>query len=176
MDKHSFSPQRSRATTKPKVVCPQIAFYRCDKCQTIVQLVESGDDMQLTCCNTFMHRLQEKEAGGVSLKVDIDYKIMGGYNKNVVEVFWREKDEDTVVKWICLKTFTGNQIKYVTEHQKKSFVFALADEDAYVYCDEDPCIECTFRCKRGFEIYAYVQMVGLLKISIDRMHPNWQSN
>lgn len=33
-------------------------------------------------------------------------------------------------------------------------VFALAGEDAYAYCDKDPCEMCSFRCKNGFVLYA----------------------
>ena len=71
-----------------------------------------------------------------------------------------------------MKTFTGGQIKYLNS-SKKSVIFALADEDAYVYCDENPCLECTFRCKRGFEIYAYFKLIGLIKVPLDKMKANW---
>lgn len=56
-------------------------------------------------------------------------------------------------------------------HQKKwpPIVFALADEDAFAYCDKNPCVECTFRCKRGMEIYAYVDNIGLVILPLDRM-------
>ena len=45
----------------------------------------------------------------------------------------------------------------------------MADEDAFAYCDKDPCVECTFRCKRGMEIYAYVENIGLIVLPLDRM-------
>lgn len=127
------------------------------------------------CCNERIEPLKTKAPSEVSNEVLIDYKIIGGYNENVVEVFWKIKKEAVSVEWIYLKTFTGGQLKYVTNPKKTSFVFAMADEDAYVYCDEDPCLECTFRCKRGFEIYVQIKGQGLIKIPLERMHANWQS-
>lgn len=131
--------------------------------------------MSPMCCNKKMELLTTKDPSEVSDDILIDYKITGGYNENVVEVFWKIKSETISVEWVYLRTFTGGQLKYVTNPKKTSFVFALADEDAYVYCDEDPCLECTFRCKRGFEIYVYIKDKVLVKIPLERMHANWQS-
>jgi len=122
-----------------------------------------------------MEPLEEKASSEISDEVLIDYKIIGGYNENAVEVFWKIKKGTISIEWIYLKTFTGGQLKYVTNPLKTSFMFAMADEDAYVYCDEDPCLECTFRCKRGFEIYVYIKEKGLIKIPLERMHASWQS-
>jgi hypothetical protein len=120
-----------------------------------------------------MEYLEAKALLEFSDEVLIDYKIIGGYNENVVEVFWKIRKEGISIEWIYLKTFTGGQLKYVTNAQKTSFVFALADEDAYVYCDEDPCLECIFGCKRGFEIYVHIKEKGLIRIPLERMHANW---
>ena len=119
--------------------------------------------------------LESKDPSEVLDDVLIDYKITGGYNENVVEVFWEIKNKIISLEWIYLKTFTGGQLKYVTNSKKTSFIFAMADEDAYAYCDEDPCLECTFRCKRGYEIYAFIKGMGLIKIPLERMNANWQS-
>lgn len=54
-------------------------------------------------------------------------------------------------------------------------VFALADTDAFAYCDEDPCLECVFRCKRGFVIYIYEEETGLVEIPLDKMNAHWES-
>lgn len=127
------------------------------------------------CCDEKMELLESKASSEVSDKVVIDYTITGGYNENAVEVFWKIRKETITVEWIYLKTFTGGELKYVTNPKKTSFVFALADEDAYVYCDEDPCLECTFRCKSGFEIYALITGNEIIKVPLERMHANWQS-
>ena len=127
------------------------------------------------CCNEKMESLDSKDTSEVLDDVLIDYKITGGYNENAVKVFWKIKNKIISLEWIYLKTFTGGQLKYVTNSKKTSFVFAMADEDAYAYCDEDPCLECTFRCKRGYEIYIFIKEMGLVKIPLERMNSNWQS-
>ena len=55
-------------------------------------------------------------------------------------------------------------------------MFGFADEDAFAYCDKNPCVECTFRCKRGMEIYAYVENLGLVVMPLDRMIPPGSGN
>ena len=65
------------------------------------------------------------------------------------------------------ETFTGMQHKYVTPKKWPPVVFALADEDAFAYCDKNPCVQCTFRCKREFEIYAYVENIGMVVKHLD---------
>jgi hypothetical protein len=170
-----FGPRRSRETTKPRIVCPEVIFYHCRHCGSIFQASILREGAVPMCCNERMEKLKAKTPSEVSDDVLIDYKITGGYNENVVEVYWKIKEETISIEWIYLKTFTGGQLKYVTNQKKTSFVFAMADEDAYVYCDEDPCLECNFRCKRGFEIYAHIKEKGLTKIPLERMHANWQS-
>ena len=59
------------------------------------------------------------------------------------------------------------QHKYVTPKKWPPVVFALADEDAFAYCDKNPCVQCTFRCKREFEIYAYVENIGMVVKHLD---------
>lgn len=170
-----FGPKRSRETTKPKVVCPKTLFYSCSVCGSIYHGIVLKERAIPTCCDKKMEPLIEKASLEVADDILIDYKIIGGYNENVVEVFWKTNSDAAKVDWVYLKTFTGGQLKYVTNVKKKSFVFAMADEDAYVYCDEDPCLECTFRCKRGFEIYVCIKEKGLIKIPLERMHANWHS-
>lgn len=175
MKQQEFAPRRSKETKKPKVVCPNVTFYYCKHCRSVYQSLSLKKDAIPMCCNEKMNKLQEKTPSEVSDEILIDYKIIGGYNENAVEVFWKIKKENVSVEWIYLKTFTGGQIKYVTNPKKASFVFALADEDAYVYCDENPCLECIFLCKRGFEIYVHIKENELVKISLERMHSNWKS-
>lgn len=170
-----FSPSRSRATSKPHVVCPPVLFYECGCCKNLFQQLTGWKIAPPQCCNQKMSLLEVVSPQMVKNEVKLDYKIMGGYNENVVVVEWEIQVEDLAVKWIYLKTFTGGMIKYVDNLQKKSFRFALADEDSYVYCDEDPCLECTFRCKRGFEIYILLTGNKLVKLPLDKMTANWHS-
>ena len=116
-----------------------------------------------------MERLEpvapEDLPGGVSL----DYRIVGGYNDNAVQFFWRDAGQENRLEWVYLRTFTGGCIK------RPPIIFPLADEDAYAYCDQSLCLECVFRCKRGFILYAYLSGVGLAELPIDRMDPYWQT-
>lgn len=175
MQQQEFGPRRSREPKKPKVLGPKLIFYYCGHCGSVFQASSLREGAIPMCCNERMVPLEAKDPLEVSDEVLIDYKITGGYNENVVEVFWKIKKDDICIEWIYLKTFTGGQLKYVTNSKKTSFVFALADEDAYVYCDEDPCLECTFRCKREFEIYVHIKGMGLIKIPLERMQASWQS-
>ena len=47
-------------------------------------------------------------------------------------------------RWFGLKTFTGMQHKYVTPKKWPPVVFALADEDAFAYCDKNPCVPVSY--------------------------------
>lgn len=88
-------------------------------------------------------------------------------NNNCINVNWRSIDSTCKPRWFGLKTFTGMQYKYVTPKKWPPVVFALADEDAFAYCDKNPCVQCTFRCKREFEIYAYVENIGMVVKHLD---------
>ena len=92
-----------------------------------------------------------------------------------MEVFWRDSEDFGSLLWVALKTFTGFQLKYLTEGKNPPLVFALADEDAYSYCDYSPCKECVFRCKSGFVLYAYFTKAGLVEMACDRMKEDYVS-
>jgi hypothetical protein len=111
-----------------------------------------------------MERLIPLPLEDAAHEVSLDYKIVGGYNQNAIQIFWKEQRPE----WILLKTFTGSYIKYVTKKKVPPMVFAMADEDAYVYCDEQVCLQCVFRCKRGFLAYAYFKNIGLVEFSLDK--------
>ncbi|MFR1640014.1 MAG: hypothetical protein ACLSVD_13165 [Eggerthellaceae bacterium] len=109
-----------------------------------------------------------------------------------MECSWRISDDRFRIQWIALKTFTGSQLKYVLPKKRSPLLFALADEDAYVYCDKDVCLECTFMCKRGFVFYVGVEDMQdgthrtsdqngapltslIVRLPLTRMSPYWES-
>lgn len=105
--------------------------------------------------------------------VELAYAIVGGYDANAVEVRWRiakgtagPDGRSVTLRWVMLKTFTGLQVKYPLPGKRPPLVFALADEDAYVYCDEPTCRECTFRCKQGFVLYAAFDGLGIVRLPL----------
>jgi hypothetical protein len=175
LQQQEYGPRRSRETKKPRVACPEPAFYQCGECGNIIQAYALNSSSVPDCCGERMEPAEIKDPSGISEELLLDYRITGGYNDNAVQVFWEKRSGDAAVEWIYLRTFSGGQIKYVSKESKTSFVFALADEDSYSYCDEDPCLECTFRCKRGFEIYAKIKEKGLFKIPLERMRASWDS-
>lgn len=177
MTEQRFSARRCRDTRKPLAnQCPDVTFYRCAKCGALFPVTggQALEEKEIICCGEKAEQMIAKEAGEVEEKVKLTYQITGGYNDNAVRVSWRAAKPEYDPEWIYLKTFTGGYLKYVTDSKRSPMVFALADTDAFAYCDEDPCLECVFRCKRGFVIYVYT-MAGLVEIPLDKMTAHWQS-
>ena len=99
----------------------------------------------------------------------MNYQIVGGVNMNAIKVSWFTKRADLKPRWVTIKTFTGSQTKYIMPDKFSPLIFALADEDAFTYCHDNPCHECVFRCKSGFEIYMYVEGMGIIRRFMDRI-------
>lgn len=170
MVEREFGPLRSKASRKPWPECPDIVIYRCSHCGGLYQgLGYKVPPQEPVCCNASMERLKPLKLEDVLSELNVDYQIVGGHNQNAVQVFWETKQLLDKPEWILLKTFSGGYIKYVTLKKQPPMVFPLADEDAYVYCDESPCLQCVFRCKRGFIIYVYIKSRGLLEVPLEKM-------
>lgn len=185
-----FSATRTHATWKPRVTEASIPFYRCNECGAIfagidsrapieaindgerslrVELPYSSIECHPVCCGQEMERLPMTPWEDVRDRFEFDYHIVGGFNNNAVQITWKSKDSTLEPRWFALKTFTGMQMKYLTPKKWPPIVLAFADEDAFAYCDKNPCLECTFRCKSGMEVYCYVEGLGLLVRTMDRM-------
>lgn len=174
MIEQEFSPLRSRATRKPWPQCPDVVIYRCSHCGKLYQLLDYDKPVEEpVCCETPMKILNPIPLKEVSSDINIDYQIVGGHNQNAVQVFWEENRLEDKPEWILLKTYTGGYIKYMTPKKLPPMVFPLSDEDAYVYCDEKVCLQCVFRCKRGFMIYVYIKSIGLIEVPLDKMNANY---
>lgn len=170
MSEQEFGPLRSRAARKPWPECPDIIIYRCSLCGRLYHAL--GYEVPVhdpACCGISMERLNPLRLDEVAPEINIDYQIVGGHNQNAVQVFWKTKQQGDNPEWVLLKTFSGGYIKYVTSKKKPPIVFPLADEDAYVYCDEPVCLQCVFRCKRGFIIYVYIKTKGLVEAPLEKM-------
>lgn len=180
MSEQRFGPRRCRDSRKlPLDQCVQVNFYRCPVCGAVFH--ETGLDLtvkELSCCGRktgFLNAIDPEQARVINPNITIEYKIVGGYNDNAIQFYWNQTDAAARPVWIYLKTFTGGYIKYLPKTKRAPLVFAMADMDAFSYCDEDPCLECTFRCKRGFEIYAFIEQVGLVGVPLDKMSPYWET-
>lgn len=101
-------------------------------------------------------------------ETQISFEFVGGFSNNAMQVTWEDSDQDPLL-WLALKTFTGIQVQYLTQGRQQPVIFAFAQNDAYCYCDYSPCKKCVFRCKHGFELYAYFQNSGLTRTKCDHI-------
>lgn len=177
MSNQIFGPCRSRATTKPRQLHEDPVFYTCRNCGRVIYSF-CGDyrNGHFNCCGSSMEQLPQNSKESLPPGYEIDYKIIGGFNNNAIRLSWFSVDPAFKPTWIFLKTFTGGQFKIFPDSKKSPAVFPLADEDAYSYCGEDPCLECVFCCKWGFSFFVYFDHYGLITLPIDRKQANWQSD
>lgn len=156
------SPTRYIGKGKPRRTRPDVDIYHCPECGAY--LTGWSDEKSLPCCcGREMEHVQAIPNERLEESLQINYRIRGSLNNNCVVVTWGK------VKplWIMLESFRGTQFFYVENSYKE--VFALAGSDAYAYCDKDPCAECSFRCKRGFILYAMLPGIGVVKRELDRI-------
>ena len=186
MTAQEFRITRTHATWKPRVTAEDIPFFEASGSRDVLMAL-GGEVASHTSGSgrSLVHELpyasvhvSEVEAERVQLVsmadlpegVTLNYRIDGGFNNNCIVFSWSIDDPEAyALKWVCVKTFTGMQVKYVTEKKRSPLIFAFADEDAFAYCDKMPCEECAFRCKSGFYAYACISGVGIVKIPIDRV-------
>ena len=154
-----IGPCRYLAASKPRKEREEVEFYRCTKCGRLLTGWPSQGG-QPHCCGQEMKRLIP---GGPAERDILDYEILGGPNENAVRVTWEKRPE-----WLYLETFRGRQLIFPDPRDRKA-VFALAGKDAYAYCDKDPCVECCFRCKHGFILYAFWAEEGLAALPLNRI-------
>ena len=173
-----FGARRCRDTRKPRAEqCPDVTFYRCSTCGALFPVTgaEKAEGLEIFCCGKPAEKLEPRRPEEVKEVIEADYQITGGYNDNAVKVSWKRKPYGSHPEWVYLKTFTGGYLKYISDGKRSPVVFALADTDAFCYCDEDPCLECVFRCKRGFTAYLHDPEAGLVELPLDKMTAHWQS-
>lgn len=160
----TVSPTRFIGRGKPVKTRPDIKILKCSKCGSMLTGWAS-DKMQGIphCCGEPMEVMEAVHNDTLPTNEQIKFQIKGSLNNNCIVVTWGKIRPE----WLLLETFRGSQFIHVEGGYKA--VFALAGDDAYAYCDKDPCKECSFRCKRGFCIYAYLPGVGLVKRPVDRI-------
>lgn len=147
-----YSAFRSTVTFKPRPACPPVDIYACLRCGRQYQAIGTDEHAAPVCCNEPTTQLVPRLESEFPEGYGIVYSIEGGLNYDAVKVSWR-CPEGITPAWVLLKTYTGTYLRYLTPKKRPPFVFALADEDAYVYCDKHVCERCTFRCKLGFAVY-----------------------
>ena len=183
-----FSATRSKTTWKPRVAENDLPLLYCAHCGTY-QLGIAGKEPSSyrgtgrspvlyppythiekpQCCCSDLEASPYIDQADTPENIFLDYSFIGGFNNNSLQIKWDISDSTFRVDWVLLKTFTGIQLKYVTPNNCSSLIFAFAEEDAFVYCDKDPCEECVFRCKSGFIAYVCIVNYGIVRVPLDRM-------
>ncbi|WP_350453907.1 hypothetical protein [Slackia heliotrinireducens] len=185
-EKREFSITRTRNGFKPRISDNDLPFYQDANGDVTVGLGGANDIFYSGSGSTVVAEMPYmylgEEDGGLPERqqilteddlpegVELDYRIDGGFNNNCIVVDWTIKNKDLYqVDWVALKTFTGMQMKYVLPKKFPPLYFALAREDAYVYCNKQPCEECAFRCKSGFVIYYHIKGLGIVRKPMTRI-------
>lgn len=184
-DSQEFSITRTHATFKPRVSEHDIPFYK-DSTENVLAGISGSRSTELTGSGSTEVRhlpyahLEQKDSkvtfssaetlneSELPEGIALDYQITGGFNNNCIIVTW-DDDAEKKLEWVCLKTFTGMQLKYAVPKKRNRIIFALADEDAFTYCNKEPCVECGFRCKSGFVLYALFKGIGIVRKPVERI-------
>lgn len=164
-DSKRVGPLRYMATAKPRIQREPISFFRCESCGSEYSCWVNEGQSGLSCCGQPAKKISPRPAEELSEGLELWYDIAGGFNDNCVRVYWRGQAPD----WIYLETFTGGQTMFAGDKKRPPAVFALAGEDAYAYCDNDPCEMCSFRCKNGFVIYAKYEKHGIFALPVNKI-------
>lgn len=188
MIKQEYSKTRTRATWKPRVTAEDIPFFEDEASQTTfigisgaTDVYQTGTGRTLVAELPYAHlepnvedahprRMDFIDEEELPEEISMTYRIDGGFNNNCILFSWSiAQGAPYELSWVALKTFTGIQMKYILPKKRSPLVFALADEDAFAYCNKIPCEECAFRCKSGFMIYACFKGLGIVHMSMDRI-------
>ena len=190
MSKGTYSATRCRATWKPRISDDKVPFFSCNDGKVLLMGIAGDEEVSFSGEGRTLIGKMPYASISQSLKssnlcsdaelplqtsvslpstIQLDYQLIGGYNNNALVVSWCLQNDNYSLSWIALKTFTGMQLKYNTPRKINSLTFAFAAEDAYAYCDKDPCQECVFMCKRGFIIYAMIKNYGVVEIPLTRV-------
>ena len=186
MKSTEYSVTRSRSTFKPRVAPDDLPFYEASDDSIAIGVsgalpsAYSGDARTPVAEPAYVGFFDSaEEARDTSCEflsladlpegVKLDYAFVGSFNNNALKIIWDIDDATYSIDWVALKSFTGMQLKYVLPKKRSPLVFAFSEEDAFAYCDKDPCIECKFRCKVGMIAYLSIGNLGIVRMPLDRM-------
>lgn len=191
----ALSPTRTKSTWKPRVEEGDLGFlpydggvalWLGDRAACLKKDNWRSPIFSLPCCDALPVLADQEDEGTngegfaepieprrlekapVDSPAQLRYRLTGGFDSAALEVYWETGEGTAVPQWVALKSYTGIQVKYPTPGKRPPLVFALADEDAYCYCDLDPCQECVANCKRGFILYAYYGEGDLVQLFVGR--------
>lgn len=149
-------------------------FYRCCACGSVLVRLPRREGQRLpapsvVCCENPLAPLSAGEDPAVLEAHAMDYVVFGGYEHNAVQIRVASAAHPMTaehhIEWIYFYTYQGGQLKYLPLFGSAKATFALAEEDAYAYCDRPVCNMgrgvCQYRCKRGNAAFAYCNVHGL---------------
>lgn len=153
---------KSHNTSIPKPYSPSPVLYRKQDQDCLVWNVLGEEQMASALGDDW--KVVEPKMPGESQRYNIKYSIVGGQNNHCFDV-WVEGAEagQHDIEWIYIRSVTGGQLKIIKPDKDAHVLFAMAEDDAYMFCTNDPCLLCSFGCKLGFEFYVYSRSEGLLK-------------
>lgn len=153
-------------------------LYRCNRCGAVMVShapLDGGSPAPLLkCCGEEIGPLVVTRDPAVIQSHKMDFVVFGGFEHNALRITIDDglhpMQRGHRIEWVYLHTYQGGQLKYLPEGGLSVVNFALADEDAYVYCDRDVCLMgqeyCQFECKRGMIVYAYCTQHGLIELPL----------
>ena len=148
---------KSTNKAQPVRITSDVAIYTNESKTDFIWDMSEAPSQTLSKNEETYTRLAVKQASETPYR--IDYARHGVVTVKVLD---QEGEVANDVLWIVLRGYTGNQIRTFYEGRKAETVFALAEEDAFMFCTADPCLECNFACLVGIEIYAYSKSQGLI--------------
>lgn len=169
-------PTQCMTSRRPEYRTGEPEFYRCGVCGAVEVKYRSfttqGEARPGTCCGRALVRLESCADEVLAAEHRLDYCIFGGFAHNAVRVEvsggLHPMGEDHRIEWIYLRTFQGGQMKYLPPRGPSAALFAMAEEDAFVFCDREVCRmgweRCLFQCKRDHIAYAYCSRHGLFRL------------
>lgn len=160
MKKRSLT--RSHATSIPKTISPMPAlFLKIDSATKIWDILGMSNALS-DALDPAWDRINPHRPSDQS-KYRIQYAYIGGPDQFTVELVVEGAEANAHdIEWLYVRTHTGGQIKFMKEDQAAKALFAMADDDAYMFCQNDPCLECAFACKVEFAFFAFSRSEGLL--------------
>ncbi|HFZ8993977.1 TPA: desulfoferrodoxin family protein [Citrobacter freundii] len=160
---------RIKNSTKPTFIHQMPTFYRCPQCgEFFARIGKHGAEHRISCCGQELTALIVHAADDALAQQHLPFMtISGGFEANTLSVTVgtppHPMEPDHHLEWIFVYTFQGGQFKFLQPNALPEATFALAGEDAYVYCDRPVCKgrQCKFNCKRGFVAYTWCNQHGL---------------
>ena len=153
---------KSTNKAQPVRITSDVAIYTNESKTDFIWDMSEAPSQTLSKNGETYTRLAVKQASESSYQIDYARRGAKIHGVVTVKVLDQEGEVANDILWIVLRGYTGNQIRTFYEGRKAETVFALAEEDAFMFCTADPCLECNFACLVGIEIYAYSKSQGLI--------------